>query len=92
MKRCPSSRGICNFIGASRGVVLVCTGIRYQSINQIILFLFLYSPSLVRRQCRRLAFHWMVFPVRIRIHWGSGRFWRCFLARVRLVRKDFWDG
>jgi hypothetical protein len=52
----------------------------------------IYSPSLVRRQCRRLAFHWMVFPVRIRIHWGSGRFWRCFLARVRLVRKDFWDG
>jgi hypothetical protein len=51
-----------------------------------------YSPSLVRRQCRRLAFHWMVFPVRIRIHCGSGRFWRCFLASVRLVRNDFWDG
>lgn len=34
----------------------------------------------------------MVLSVFKRNHWGTGRFWRIFLARVRLVRKDFWDG
>lgn len=36
--------------------------------------------------------HRMVLSVFKRNHWGTGRFWRIFLARVRLVRKDFCDG
>ena len=63
--------------------------------------------SLVRFQWRRFALYlrWsksmnlfqsptylMVFPVRRRNHWGRGRFCLIFLARIRLVRKDFCEG
>ena len=34
----------------------------------------------------------MVLPVRMRIHWGMGRFCFCFLPRIFLVLKVFWDG
>mgnify|MGYP005972301737 FL=1 len=63
--------------------------------------------SLVRFQWRRFALYLresepmnapqsptylMVFPVRRRNHWGRGRFCLIFLARIRLVRKDFCEG
>ncbi len=34
----------------------------------------------------------MVLPVLSLIQWGTGLFCFCFTARVRLVRKDFWEG
>ena len=34
----------------------------------------------------------MVLSVRRRNHWGRGRFCLIFLARILLVRKDFWEG
>ncbi len=34
----------------------------------------------------------MVLPVRMRIHWGMGRFCFCFLPRIFLILKVFWDG
>jgi hypothetical protein len=34
----------------------------------------------------------MVLSVRMRIHCGIGRFWRCFLPRMRLIRKVLWAG
>ena len=49
-------------------------------------------PSLVRRQCLRLALYRMVLPVRRRIHWGMGRFCFAFLASLVLVRVDLCDG
>ena len=36
--------------------------------------------------------HLMVLPVRMRIHWGMGLFCFCFLPRIFLVLKVFWDG
>jgi Na+(H+)/acetate symporter ActP len=36
--------------------------------------------------------HRMVLPVRMRIHWGMGLFCFCFLPRIFLVLKVFWDG
>ena len=46
----------------------------------------------MRRQCRRFEFQRILLPVRMRIHWGMGRFWAIFLASVRFVRKVLWDG
>lgn len=34
----------------------------------------------------------MVLPVRMRIHWGMGRFCFCFLPRIFLILKVLWDG
>ena len=34
----------------------------------------------------------MVLPVRMRIHWGSGRFCFCFFPRIFLILKDLLDG
>jgi len=39
-----------------------------------------------------LQTHLMVLPVRMRIHWGMGRFCFCFLPRIFLILKVFWDG
>ena len=36
--------------------------------------------------------HLMVLPVRMRIHWGRGRFCFCFLPSFCLILKVFWDG
>ena len=52
----------------------------------------LYKPSFVRRQCRRFEFQRILLPVRMRIHWGMGRFWAIFFASVRFVRKVLCDG
>ena len=41
-----------------------------------------YRPSLVRRQCLRLALYRILFPVLNLIHCGIGRFCRCFFASV----------
>ncbi len=46
----------------------------------------------MRRQCRRFEFQRILLPVRMRIHWGMGRFWAIFFASVRFVRKVLWDG
>ena len=46
----------------------------------------------MRRQCRRFEFQRILLPVRMRIHWGMGRFWAIFLASVRFVRKVLCDG
>ena len=51
-----------------------------------------YKPSFVRRQCRRFEFQRILLPVRMRIHWGMGRFWAIFFASVRFVRKVLCDG
>jgi len=61
-------------------------GVEFYFYDQI------YNPSLVRRQWRRFALYFTVLSVLSRIHCGSGRFCFIFFARVRLVRKDFWDG
>jgi hypothetical protein len=36
--------------------------------------------------------HLMVLPVRMRIHWGMGRFCFCFLPMIFLILKVLWDG
>ena len=46
----------------------------------------------MRRQCRRFEFQRILLPVRMRIHWGMGRFWAIFFASVRFVRKVLCDG
>ena len=46
----------------------------------------------MRRQCRRFEFQRSLLPVRMRIHWGMGRFWAIFFASVRFVRKVLCDG
>ena len=46
----------------------------------------------MRRQCRRFEFQRILLPVRMRIHWGVGRFWAIFFASVRFVRKVLCDG
>ena len=46
----------------------------------------------MRRQCRRFEFQRILLPVRMRIHWGMGRFWAIFFASVRLVRNVLWEG
>ena len=39
-----------------------------------------------------ITLYLIVVPVRRRNHWGMGRFCLIFLARILLVRKDFWEG
>ncbi len=46
----------------------------------------------MRRQCRRFEFQRILLPVRMRIHWGMGRFWAIFFASVRFVRNVLWEG
>ena len=46
----------------------------------------------MRRQCRRFEFQRILLPVRMRIHWGMGRFWAIFFASVRFVRNVLCDG
>merc|ERR1740122_229777 len=46
----------------------------------------IYSLSLVRRQCLLLELYLMVFPVRILIQFGIGRFCFSFLASLVLIR------
>merc|ERR1719327_568310 len=45
-----------------------------------------YRPIFVRRQCRRFALYRILFPVRMRIHCGIGRFCFSFFASVFFVR------
>ena len=40
----------------------------------------------------KMGAYLMVLPVRMRTHWGRGRFCFCFLPSFCLILKVFWDG
>lgn len=50
-----------------------------------------YNLSFVRLQWRLLALYRILLSVRIRIHWGMGRFCLSFLASFCLILKVLWD-
>lgn len=51
-----------------------------------------YRPSLVLLQWRLFALYLTWQSALKRHHWGRGRFCFCFLARIFLILKVFWDG
>ena len=53
-----------------------------------------FFPSEARRWggILKMGAYLMVLPVRMRTHWGRGRFCFCFLPSFCLILKVFWDG